>query len=103
MQPHFTPDFTLNLVNVPTTPPKSSVKSDANWDGILQAIQENPEIAVDIMQSLSMKLLSSVEQIRCREVLSVWQDVILDGIPSTALSDRPCPWMIYLIRQFSPN
>ncbi len=42
---------------------------------LLQAIQEDPEIAVDIMQSLSMKLLSSVEQIRCLNERSAMRKV----------------------------
>ena len=42
---------------------------------LLQAIQEKPEIAIDIMQSLSMKLLSSVEQIRCLNEHSAMQKV----------------------------
>lgn len=42
---------------------------------LMQAVYENPEAAVDIMQSLSMKLLSSIEQMKCMNDHSAMQKV----------------------------
>ncbi|MDO4313662.1 MAG: Crp/Fnr family transcriptional regulator [Eubacteriales bacterium] len=42
---------------------------------LLNALSENSEVALDIMQSLSMKLLSSVEQMKCINEHSAMQKV----------------------------
>lgn len=46
-----------------------------NRDSLLKAIQESPETALDIMQSMTIKLFSSVEQMKCINEHSAVQKV----------------------------
>lgn len=60
-------------VNIRTTVPTELVCIDRNT--LIESFQENSEIAVDVLQSLSMKLLSSVEQMKCMNEHSAMQKV----------------------------
>ena len=60
-------------VNIRTTVSTELVCIDRNT--LIESFQENFEIAVDVLQSLSMKLLSSVEQMKCMNEHSAMQKV----------------------------
>ena len=60
-------------VNIRTTMPTELIC--ISREELIKAIRENPETALDIMQSMAIKLLSSAEQMKCMNEHSAMQKV----------------------------